>query len=131
MSSRSLPWWSSSSPGWREWSLLTAWTAIKITVNVNNQDVHNNNDLQDVSLGLLGLCYLTTGPDPGEAVAMMRLATATSVLDTVTRSVGANVTRSQDITMVRNICSIVRTVLVFSMGVRVINTMFKGANILY
>ena len=46
MSSRSLPWWSSSSPGWREWSLLTAWTAVKITVNVNNQDVHNNNDLQ-------------------------------------------------------------------------------------
>ena len=65
---------------------------------------------------------------------MMRLATATSVLDTVTRSVSANVTsvtRSQDITMVRNICTIVRTVLVFSMGVRVINTMFKGANILY
>ena len=38
---------------------------------------------------MLGLCYLTTQPDPGEAVTVVRMVTITSVLDTFTRCKGS------------------------------------------
>ena len=37
---------------------------------------------QNLSLGLLGLCYLTTGPEGAEAVALLRAASLASLVDT-------------------------------------------------
>ena len=37
---------------------------------------------------MLGLCYLSTQPDPGEAVAVVKVVTATSVLDTLASYLG-------------------------------------------
>ena len=99
---------------WRHWSLLTSWTAFKLSVLSPRLDT----DLQDLGLALLALSYLSTDPEPQEALALLRLSTLVSVLDTFTRILPASSTHQEDLT--RSICSITRVSLVAGMGLSVV-----------
>ena len=79
---------------------------------------------------MLGLCYLSTQPDPGEAVTVLRVVTATSVLDTLTRHLGdIAVVRGGEGDLVRQLCSLAQTMLVFHMGTRILRVVLSYENI--
>ena len=90
---------------------------------------------QDVSMGLLGLCYLTTSPDQSESVTMFRLMTMTSMVEAVTRylthvSPASPRSHGEQVELVTGLCSIVKSVVVFSMAVRIVNNVLRYENLL-
>mgnify|MGYP007022715066 CR=1 FL=1 len=83
-----------------------------------------------MSLAILGLCYLSTQPDPGEAVTVMHVVTATSVLDTITGYLGAIAgVRSGERELVPHLCSLAQTMLVFHMGTRILRVVLSYGNV--
>lgn len=102
---------------WRQLSLLTTWTAFKVCVISPQVSGGDQSDLQDVSLALLGLSYLTTDPDPDEALALLRLATLVSVTDSL-RRVAASPEYAQSLGL---LCSVCRLSVVVALGLSVIN----------
>ena len=78
---------------------------------------------------MMGLCYLSTQPDPGEAVTVMQVVTVTSVLDTITGYLGAITgARSGEGELVRHLCSLAQTMLVFHMGMRILRVVMSYEN---
>ena len=90
-------------------------------------------------MGLLGLCYLTTSPDQSQAVAIIRLMTVTSMLDTGIRCLTSQGHHSghtasshgdqQLVDMVTGLCNLVKSVLVFTMASNIFNTVLRYENI--
>ena len=79
---------------------------------------------------MMGLCYLSTQPDPGEAVTVMQVVTVTSVLDTITGYLGAITrVRSGEGELVRHLCSLANTLLVFHMGTRILRVVLSYENV--
>ena len=79
---------------------------------------------------MLGLCYLSTQPDPGEAVAVVKVVTATSVLDTLARHLGdINVVSREEGELVRRLCSLAQTMMVFHMGTRILRLVLSYENV--
>ena len=79
---------------------------------------------------MLGLCYLSTQPDPGEAVTVVRVVTITSVLDTVVSYLGdIMVVRRGEGELVRGLCSLAQTLLVFHMGTRILGVVLAYENL--
>ena len=79
---------------------------------------------------MLGLCYLSTQPDPGEAVTVVKVVTATSVLDTVASYLGdISVVRREEGELVRRLCSLAQTMLMFHMGTRILRVVLSYENV--
>ena len=72
--------------------------------------------MQDLSLSLLCLSYLTTDPEPTEALVVVRLATVVSVTDSL-----ASLASQQERSALSMICSLCRVGLVAVMGLGVLN----------
>ena len=105
---------------WRQFSLYTVWTAFKV-VGISRSQEDRQDDLQDLALGLLGLSFLTTDPDPGDALVILRAATLVSVTDCVNKLLLRSTHSEQEYNLVRTVCSICRINLVAAMGFWIIN----------
>ena len=105
---------------WRQFSLYTVWTAFKV-VGLSRSDEDRQDDLQDVAVGLLGLSFLSTDPDPGEALVILRAVTLVSVTDWVNKLHFRSTNSEQEYKLVKTVCSICRINLVAVMGFWVLN----------
>merc|ERR1711976_30650 len=94
--------------------MFTVWSTFKMASLVQMDSFEENHNIglsnnQDISIGLLGLCYLSTNPAPDEAVTMFKVATLTSVLDMFTRAVTRR--HDSDLRLVSSMASVVRCIL--------------------
>ena len=105
---------------WRQFSLYTVWTAFKV-VGLSQSDEDRQDDLQDVAVGLLGLSFLSTDPDPGEALVILRAVTLVSVTDWVNKLHFRSTNSEQEYKLIKTVCSICRINLVAVMGFWVLN----------
>ena len=105
---------------WRQFSIYTVWTAFKV-VGLRRSDEDRQDDLQDVAVGLLGLSFLSTDPDPGEALVILRAVTLVSVTDWVNKLHFRSTNSEQEYKLVKTVCSICRINLVAVMGFWVLN----------
>ena len=105
---------------WRQFSIYTVWTAFKV-VGLSRSDEDRQDDLQDVAVGLLGLSFLSTDPDPGEALVILRAVTLVSVTDWVNKLHFRSTNSEQEYKLVKTVCSICRINLVAVMGFWVLN----------
>ena len=105
---------------WRQFSLYTVWTAFKV-VGLSRSDEDRQDDLQDVAVGLLGLSFLSTDPDPGEALLILRAVTLVSVTDWVNKLHFRSTNSEQEYKLIKTVCSICRINLVAVMGFWVLN----------
>ena len=105
---------------WRQFSLYTVWTAFKV-VGLSRSDEDRQDDLQDVAVGLLGLSFLSTDPDPGEALVILRAVTLVSVTDWVNKLHFRSTNSEQEYKLIKTVCSICRINLVAVMGFWVLN----------
>ena len=128
--------------GWREWSLFTLVTAAQGAVGpaggnrgaallqvaqYSGQYPALMSSSQNLSLGLLGLCYLTTGPEAAEAVALLRAASLASLVDT---GLSLSEARARDKEAVAAVCGAVRALVVGSMAIRIINTIVRYEDVI-
>ena len=112
--------WDQNLP-WRQFGLYTFWTAFKACCISPQLETEGRTELQDLSLGLLCLSYLTTDPEPSEALVVVRLATVVSVTDSLARLSPPTVASQQERKVVSTFCSLCRLGLVAVMGLGVFN----------
>ena len=115
--------WSNNLP-WRQFSLYTVWTAFKV-VGISRSEEDRQDDLQDVAIGLLGLSFLSTGPEPGDALFILRAATLVSVTDSVNKLLFRSTSSEQEYKLIRTFCSVCRINLVAAMGLWIINKLLS------
>ena len=92
-------------------------------VGISQSEEDRGDDLQDVAVGLLALSFLTTDPDPGDALVILRAATLVSLTDCVNKVLRrSSITNTdQEYKLIRTVCSICRINLVAAMGFWIIN----------
>ena len=93
-------------------------------VGISRSEEDRQDDLQDVAVGLLGLSFLSTDPDPGDALVILRAATLVSLADCVNKLLRRSLSSyssEQEYKLVRTVCSICRVNLVAAMGFWIIN----------
>ena len=90
-------------------------------VGLSRSDEDRQDDLQDVAVGLLGLSFLSTDPDPGEALVILRAVTLVSVTDCANKLLLRSTSSEQEYKLIKTVCSICRINLVAAMGFWVLN----------
>ena len=90
-------------------------------VGLSRSEEDRQDDLQDVAIGLLGLSFLSTDPDPGDALFILRAATLVSLTDCANKLLVRSTNSEQEYKLIRTLCSIGRINLVAAMGFWIIN----------